>query len=70
MTDLDDREAGFYWISIGGQEAEVAQWQTEWGRWLVTGSGTPLSDEVSAHVVMLSDLLRPPAILESRQAAE
>jgi hypothetical protein len=29
MTNLDDREPGFYWISIGGQEVEVAQWQAE-----------------------------------------
>jgi hypothetical protein len=29
MTNLDDRESGFYWISIGGQEVEVAQWQAE-----------------------------------------
>ena len=44
MADPDDRDAGFYWISIDGQEVEVAQWQSEWSRWLVTGSTQPLSD--------------------------
>jgi hypothetical protein len=62
MTNPDDRDAGFYWISIDGQEVEVAQWQTEWGRWLVTGSSLPLSDAISAHVVVLSDLLPPPLV--------
>lgn len=69
MTDPDDREAGFYWISIDGQEVEVAQWLAEWSHWLVAGSGTPLSDEVSASVVVLSDLLPPPVIPASRQVA-
>jgi hypothetical protein len=69
MTDPDDREAGFYWISIDGQEVEVAQWQTEWSRWLVTGSGMPLADEWSGRVLVLSDRLPPPAVLVSRQAA-
>jgi hypothetical protein len=69
MTNLDDREAGFYWISIGGQEVEVAQWQAEWNQWLVAGSGQPLPDELSALVTVLSDLLPPPTIPASRQAA-
>jgi hypothetical protein len=60
MADPEDREAGFYWISIDGQEAEVAQWQTEWSRWLVTGTSQALSDTVSAHVVVLSEALPPP----------
>lgn len=66
MTDPDDRDAGFYWISIDGQEVEVAQWQTEWSRWLVTGSSQPLSDVVSAHVVVLSEMLPQPMIPVSR----
>jgi hypothetical protein len=69
MIDPDNREDGFYWISIDGQEVEVAQWQAEWGYWLVAGSGTPVSDERSIRLVVLSDLLRPPAI-PARQAAE
>jgi hypothetical protein len=68
MTDLDDRESGFYWISIGDQEVEVAQWQAEWNQWLVAGSGQPLSDGLSAVVKVLSDLLLPPAVPASRQA--
>ncbi len=43
MSDPDHREAGFYWICIDGQEAEVAQWQAEWEQWLVAGSAKPLS---------------------------
>ena len=35
MTDPDNRETGFYWICIGGQEPEIAQWQAEWDQWLV-----------------------------------
>lgn len=66
MTDPDDRDAGFYWISIDGQEVEVAQWQTEWSRWLVTGSSQPLSDVVSAHVVVLSEMLPQPMVPASR----
>jgi hypothetical protein len=69
MTDLDDRESGFYWISIDGQEVEVAQWQAEWSQWLVTGSGTPLPDALSATVTVLSDVLPPPTISASCQAA-
>jgi hypothetical protein len=30
MVDPDELETGFYWIQIGQQEAEVAQWQAEW----------------------------------------
>lgn len=63
MADPDDREAGFYWISIDGQEVEVAQWQTEWGRWLVTGSSQPLSDLLSAHVQVLSEALPQPMVV-------
>lgn len=62
MPDPDDRDAGFYWICMDGQEAEVAQWQVEWGQWLVTGSGKPLSDERASRVVVLSDCLTAPAI--------
>jgi hypothetical protein len=69
MTDLDDRESGFYWISIDGQEVEVAHWQAEWSQWLVTGSGTPLPDELSAFVTVLSDMLPPPTTFALRQAA-
>lgn len=67
MSNPDDRDAGFYWISIDDQEAEVAQWQTEWGQWLVTGSSGPLSDAISAHVVVLSDLLLPPVAAMHRE---
>jgi hypothetical protein len=66
MTNLDDREAGFYWISIDGQEVEVAQWQAEWGQWLVTGSGMPLPDGLSALVTVLSNVLPPPTMPASR----
>jgi hypothetical protein len=52
MVDPDHREDGFYWISIDGQEVEVAHWQAEWGQWLVAGSGTPLSDDLAARVVV------------------
>jgi hypothetical protein len=62
MPDPDDREAGFYWISIDGQEAEVAQWQVEWERWLVAGSTKPLSDEKASRVIVLSDRLTAPAM--------
>jgi hypothetical protein len=62
MTDPDDREAGFYWISIGGQEPEVAQWQTEWCQWLVAGRETPLSDVRAMDLVVLSGMLPPPAL--------
>jgi len=69
MTDPDDREAGFYWIRIGDQEPEVAQWQTEWSQWLVTGHGPPLSDVISAQVTVLSDMLQPPAVPITLSAA-
>jgi hypothetical protein len=61
MIYPDDREAGFYWISINGQEAEVAQWQSEWETWLVTGRAQPLTDEVGIKVEVLSACLTPPA---------
>jgi len=70
MTDPDDREGGFYWISIADQVPEVAQWQTEWTQWLVTGHELPLSDVLSRDVVVLSDLLQPPATPATRSAAE
>lgn len=60
MIDLDDREAGFYWISINGQEAEVAQWQSEWAAWLVVGKAQPLTDEVGIEVRVLGACLVPP----------
>jgi hypothetical protein len=69
MISLDDRETGFYWISIDGLEVEVAQWQAEWSQWLVAGSGTPLSDELATRLTVLSDMLPPPAIPASRQVA-
>jgi hypothetical protein len=69
MSEPDDREAGFYWISIDGQEPEVAQWQADWSQWLVAGSKMPLSDEWSELVMVLSDRLPPPAVPASRRAA-
>lgn len=62
MADPDDREAGYYWISIGGQEPEVAQWQTEWCQWLVARRETPLSDVRAIDLVVLSGMLPPPAL--------
>jgi hypothetical protein len=62
MTDPDTRETGFFWIRIGDQEPEVAQWQAEWDQWLVTGLALPLSDLRAAEVVVLSEMLVPPAI--------
>src|SRR3954462_8942705 len=61
MSDPDDRENGFYWIRIGDQEAEVAQWQAEWVQWLVAGRSQPLSDLHSLMVIVLSERLLPPA---------
>ena len=58
----DDREAGFYWISIGSLAAEVAQWETEGTRWLVIGSDMWLSDLRAADLIVLSDRLPPPAL--------
>jgi hypothetical protein len=69
MADPEDRDAGFYWISIDGQEVEVAQWQSEWSQWLVTGSTGPLSDAVSAHVVVLSEALPVPVVTMARAKA-
>ncbi|MBL6079640.1 hypothetical protein JMJ56_16600 [Belnapia sp. T18] len=62
MIDPDDRETGFYWIRIAGQEPEVAQWQTEWNQWLVTGQELPLSDLRAEEVQVLSDMLAPPVM--------
>jgi hypothetical protein len=67
MLDQDDRAAGFYWICVDGQEAEVAQWQAEWEQWLVTGSGKPLSDERASRVIVLSGCLPVPAIPASQR---
>jgi hypothetical protein len=67
--DLDQLEDGFYWISIDGQVAEVAQWQLEWGQWLVAGSTRPLQDGWPTRIMVLSDRLSPPAIPESHSAA-
>jgi len=66
MPDPDHREDGFYWISVDGQQAEVAQWQVEWGQWLVAGSTRPLPDGCATHVTVLSDRLSPPAMLVAR----
>lgn len=63
MTDPDARETGFYWIQIGDQEPEVAQWQAEWDQWLVIGQELPLSDVRSEDVVILSGLLAPPMVI-------
>jgi hypothetical protein len=65
MTDPEVRETGFFWIRIGDQEPEVAQWQAEWDQWLVTGLSLPLSDHRAADVVVLSEMLVPPAITAS-----
>src|SRR3954452_6047489 len=69
MPDPDHREDGFYWISVDGQEAEVAQWQMEWGQWLVAGSTRPLSDGWATRVTVLSDRLSPPAMPVSLSVA-
>jgi hypothetical protein len=63
-----DLEDGFYWISIDGQEAEVAQWQVEWSQWLVAGCTRPLSDAWSTRITVLSERLSPPTISGSRSA--
>jgi len=63
MIDPDARETGFFWIRIGDQEPEVAQWQAEWDQWLVTGLGLPLPDCRAAEVVVLSGMLAPPAVI-------
>jgi hypothetical protein len=60
MGNPDELETGFYWIHIGQQEPEVAQWQSEWGQWLVTGRDLPLSDDLSTEVVVLGGPLIPP----------
>ena len=65
MSDLDDREDGFYWISIDDQEPEVAQWQPEWGQWLVAGCAAPLVDDYCGRVVVLSDRLAVPNTVAS-----
>jgi hypothetical protein len=62
MPDPDELEDGFYWISVDGQEVEVAQWQVEWGQWLVAGSTTPLPDGWPTRLTVLSDRLSPPPI--------
>ncbi|RZI71324.1 MAG: hypothetical protein EOP13_18430 [Pseudomonas sp.] len=60
MIDPYDREAGFYWINLDGQEAEVAQWQVEWNTWLLVGRAQALTDEQSVHLIVLSACLAPP----------
>ena len=60
MVDFEDREAGFYWISINGEAAEVAQWQAEWSAWLLVGRMLPLSEELGSEVEVLSPCLAPP----------
>jgi hypothetical protein len=60
MVNLEDREAGFYWISINGEAAEVAKWQTEWGAWLLVGRMLPLTDELGSEVEVLGPCLVPP----------
>ena len=67
MSNHNDRETGFYWICIGGQEPEIAQWQREWDQWFVIGSELPLSDVSSAAIVVMSDLLLPPPVLAIEQ---
>ena len=62
MVDPDARETGFFWIRIGDQEPEVAQWQAEWEQWLVTGRALPLSDYRAAEVVVLSEMLLLPSV--------
>ena len=69
MPDPDHREAGFYWICIDGQEAEVAQWQIEGERWFVAGSTKPLSDERASRVIVLSDRLTAPVIPASQRSS-
>ena len=61
MRDPDDRENGFYWIRIGDQEPEVAQWQAEWVQWLVAGRSQPLPDLHALMVIVLSERLLPPS---------
>lgn len=60
MTDPDDREDGFYWISIDGRAAEVAQWQAEWNAWLAMGRAQPLTDEHCVDLTVLGACLAPP----------
>jgi hypothetical protein len=70
MADSDDREDGFYWIRIDEQEVEVAQWQSEWGQWLVAGSAKPLAEAWSSRVTVLSERLSLPATPTRRAAAD
>lgn len=56
----DDRAEGFYWIRIGNQRPEVAQWQVEWGQWFLAGKLRPTTDLISAQVIVLSEVLAPP----------
>lgn len=66
MSDPEDRTDGFYWIRIGEQEAEVAQWQAEWVQWLVAGRSRPLSNIQALRLVVLSDRLVPPEPSQGR----
>ena len=65
MTNPDAHETGFFWVTIGDQEPEVAQWQVEWDQWLVMGQSLPLSDHRDANVVVLSEMLIPPVVIVS-----
>ena len=60
MSDPEDRNTGFYWISIDGRAAEVAQWQAEWDTWLVMGRSRPLTDEQCVKLTVLGVRLAPP----------
>ena len=68
MIDPYDRDTGFYWISINGQAAEVAQWHVEWAAWLLAGRTQMLTDEVGAEVQVLSACLKPPSQCDSGPA--
>lgn len=69
MAGSDDREDGFYWIRIDELELEIAQWQSEWGQWLVAGSETPLSGRLLSRVTVLSDRLPEPPNASLQSAA-
>lgn len=61
MTDPNDRDDGFYWISVGDQAVEVAQWHVEWSAWLVVGRTQPLTDAEAMDVQVLgARLVMPP----------
>ena len=68
MIDPDDREAGFYWISVGGRAAEVALWHLEWTSWLVVGQDLPLTDDAAIDLQVLSACLVPPPNFDEAMA--